>query len=78
MDYIPKHRGEPKVVYRVHFVERERGWSPIEWDSDFDTELEAQLIVRERKALNKLAEAESNGRVPEYYILATYVGPVTL
>jgi hypothetical protein len=72
MTYIPKHRGEPKVVYRVHYVESERGWGRTDWDADLDTEDEAREAVRKCNADLPLFHA------PDHYIVASYTGKVTL
>jgi len=72
MTYVPKHRGEPKTVYRAHYIESECGWGRDEWDRDFDTEVEAREAVAECNARNTSVHA------PDYYIIANYVGPVEL
>jgi len=56
--------------WRVSFFERKRGQSPSTWTKDYDTKEEALA-----------AEAECNSRstlktATDYYIQATYKGPV--
>lgn len=70
MTYIPKHRGEPVVRYRVQYMESEIGWGRDYWDADFDTEAEARAAVTECNARNVSPVA------PNYYIQAEYLGPV--
>jgi len=65
-----KHRGEPKVVWRVHYLESERGWGQDRWHVDYDTEQEA---------LEKYDESQPKpGPTPDYYIIATKWEIVTL
>lgn len=70
MTYIPKHRGEPVTKYRVEYIESERGWGQNYWYTDFDSEQEATEDVKFCNSPNTSPVA------PDYYIQATYIGPV--
>ena len=70
MTYTPKHRGEPKVVWRVFYVESERGWGRDEWHVDFEDEREA-LDAYDR-------DRSKGGPTPDYYCIATHWEIVTL
>lgn len=72
MEYTPKHRGEPKVVWRLTYMESERGWGQSYWTFDFDTEEEAIAAKRECNAKNNLPHA------PDYYIQAQGIERVVL
>lgn len=69
---MAKHRGEPKVVWRVYYVESERGWGQDYWETDYDTEEEAQEWYDKTNAKNNLPY------VPDYYITALKVERVVL
>lgn len=68
--YIPKHRGEPEVVWRVHYFESERGWGSERFHKDFLSESDAQ------ESYNSLLPKE--GPVPDYYIISRYMERITL
>lgn len=72
MTYTPRHRAEPKVVYRVHYRESERGWGQDFWHVDFGTMDEAQA------AYDECNDALPKGYVPDYYIQADRIETVTL
>lgn len=70
--YQPKHRGNPVVMHRVHYIERERGWGSDEWDTDYNHKDEALAAVATCNSRNTSATA------PDCYIIASYIGPITL
>lgn len=70
MTYTPKHRAEPKTVYRVFYIERERGWGGDDWHVDYDTADEAMAAYNRDKS--------PGGPTPDYYIIATHWLPVTM
>lgn len=70
--YTPKHRGEPVVKHRVHFMESECGWGQDFWEVDFDTPEQAQKVFDDTNA--KL----TGNRAPDYYIKAIKIETVTL
>lgn len=70
--YEPKHRGEPKVVYRLHYRESERVWGQDFWYVDFNTREEAEEARRECNS--KLPTTH----VPDYYIQAEGIEEITL
>lgn len=72
MTYTPKHRGEPKKVYRVEFMESERGWGQNYWHEDYDTMEEAQVQFDLTNAQNTLPYT------PDYYIQAMSIKEVVL
>lgn len=72
MTYEPKHRGEPKTVWRVYFMESERGWGQDYWETDYDTPQEAQAAYHDTNA--KLTAPTA----PDYYIKALKVEEVVL
>lgn len=72
MTYQPKHRGEAKKVWRVEFMESERGWGQSYWNTDYDTPEEAQTAYDETNARNTAT------RAPDYYIQAVSIKEVTL
>lgn len=69
---MAKHRGEPKKVWRVHFMESERGWGQNYWETDYDTKEEAQAAYDNTNARNL------PGPAPDYYIQANKMCEVTL
>ncbi len=72
MTYTPKHRGEPVVKFRVHYMESERGWGQDYFESDFDTMEEAQAAFDDTNS--KLTERYA----PDYYIKALKIERVVL
>lgn len=60
------------IKYRVQFHESERGWGSETWNVDFDTEIQALTAVKDRNKENP------ETFVPDYYIVANYVGPVVV
>ena len=70
-NYVPKHKKEPVVKYRVEFMESERGWGQDYWHVDYDTKEEADRAFTETNARNTATHA------PDYYIKALSVKPVT-
>lgn len=71
-NYVPKHRGEPVVKWRLHYMESERGWGQDYFHVDFDTE-EAAL-----KAKAKCNARNTSPTAPAYYIVAQNIEKVTL
>lgn len=67
-----RHRGEPKVVWRVHYMESERGWGQDYWETDFDTYEEAKAKYDECNAENTSLVA------PDYYIKAYKIEQIIL
>lgn len=67
---MAKHRGEPKVVHRVHFVESERGWGQDRWHVDYDDRAEAERVYAENQP--------KPGPTPDYYIITTSIEKITL
>ena len=57
--------------YRVNYYESESGWGNDSWTRDFDSEALAQQAVKETN--DKYCSSAST---PDYYIQATYKGPV--
>lgn len=61
------------IKYRVEYYESERGWGSDSWVTDYNSESEARLIVEDTN--NKYC---SSPITPDYYIKATYIGPVVV
>ncbi len=59
------------IKYRVEYYESERGWGSERWTTDYKTEKEAKAMVEETNL--KYGGKEIT---PDYYIIATYLGPV--
>jgi hypothetical protein len=66
----PKHRGEPKVVWRVHYLESERGWGQDYWHTDYEDEAEARRNYEESQP--------KPGPIPDYYIIAQKIEKIEL
>jgi hypothetical protein len=62
--YVPKHRAEPVVKFRITVMESERGWGRDEWTEDYDTREEAQNRIDFINGFNK------PGPAPDYYMQA--------
>lgn len=56
-----------KTVYRVHYVESERGWGQSYYHKDFTSRRSAQAAVRRTQQFNEREYART-GRVPDFYI----------
>lgn len=61
-----------KKVYRLNFVESERGWGQDYWSRDFDTREEAEQAKRECNAENTSLIA------PDYYIMAQDIKEIVI
>lgn len=61
------------TVYRVNYLESERGWGSDRWTTDYPTEEEAKKMVQETNE-----QFCSSPTAPSYYIQAEYVGPIQL
>jgi len=59
------------IKYRVDYYESERGWGNDSWTTEYATEQEALKATTETN--EKYCSTSST---PDYYIKATYVGPV--
>lgn len=59
-----------KKVYRVEFIESERGFGQKRECEDYDSKEEALLAVDRCNSFNKL------GPAPDWYMVARYVGEV--
>jgi len=62
-----------KIKYRVSFYESERGWGSDSWNTDF---LSEELALKNVEETN--TKYCSSPTAPDYYIQATYVGPVVV
>ena len=59
-------------MHVVKYTESERGWGGEVWFNSYETELDAKLAVT--KCNKDLPESY----VPEYYIIAEYIGERTV
>lgn len=60
------------IKYRVDYFESERGWGSDEWSSDYLTE---ELALA---AVDECNKGNPTDHIPDYYIVATYKGPVVV
>jgi hypothetical protein len=60
------------TVYRVKYTESERGWGQDTWHTDFPSYAEAMYHV------NHCNETLTDSKVPDVYIRADYVGPISV
>jgi hypothetical protein len=59
------------IKYRVEYYESERGRGSDRWTTDYNSEKEAKDIVEETNL-----KYGGQAITPDYYIIATYIGPV--
>lgn len=61
------------TVYRVSYLESERGWGQDRWTTDYTSEEEAKKMVQETN--EKYCSSQTT---PDYYIQAEYLGQINL
>lgn len=66
-----------KRIFRVHYVESERGWGQNYYHKDFSTRRGAEAAVRRNHQFNERDYART-GCVPDYYIRAESIEEITV